>query len=182
MCLVILLLALGWATELMPMGKRGPNLAQALAIVSVVAINVAIQPVQLGLRILIVETCHSNHQTLASAWAARMTGVGNILAQVVGSLDTTKLKPVLSSSQSKNMCLITSMGLVLNMLVLISLYRWMRTRCFGLKMRAILKSQLVKFYMYGNNFPVKFLRFGRFNSFHGWGGFPSSFIQLREWY
>ncbi|KAJ5967985.1 MFS general substrate transporter [Penicillium viridicatum] len=90
-----------------------------MAVVSVVALNISVQPVQLGLRTLIVKTCHPDQQTLASAWAAQMTGGGNIIAQMAGSVDLSRLKPLFTESQLKNMCLIASLGLMLTLLTLI---------------------------------------------------------------
>ncbi|PWY96345.1 MFS general substrate transporter [Aspergillus sclerotioniger CBS 115572] len=122
-CLIIALLALGWAPDLVHLGKRGPVLGKAVAITAIVALNIAIQPVQLGLRTLIIETCSPDQQTLASAWAARMTGAGNIIAQFAGSVDTRKLSLVLTGSQFKNLCLITAFSLMLTIFVLAFILR-----------------------------------------------------------
>lgn len=48
-----------------------------------------------------------------------MTGGGNIIAQMAGSVDLSRLKPLFTESQLKNMCLIASFGLMLTLLTLI---------------------------------------------------------------
>ena len=122
-CLIITLLALGWAPDLVYLGKRGPILGKIVAIAAIVALNIAVQPVQLGLRTLIIETCSPDQQTLASAWAARMIGAGNIIAQFAGSVDTRKLSLVLTGSQFKNLCLLTAFSLMLTIFVLAFILR-----------------------------------------------------------
>ncbi|KAF2797472.1 MFS general substrate transporter [Melanomma pulvis-pyrius CBS 109.77] len=56
------------------------------AILALVILNVAIQPLQFGIRALIVDACPSEQQSIASAWAGRFTGIGNIVAYIASSL------------------------------------------------------------------------------------------------
>lgn len=109
------LLGLGWAPDLA--GKRS-GLAKGLVILFIFTLNFAVQPVQLGLRVLIIEHCYPEQQAMASAWAARMTGIGNILAQLIGSMDTTKLRAFMTASQFKNLCVLTAISLILTVLAL----------------------------------------------------------------
>lgn len=65
-----------------------------LAILAVFAINIGIQPVQMGLRALLVDTCVPEQQAQANAWAARITGLGNIVGFLAGVIDLTQLLPM----------------------------------------------------------------------------------------
>ncbi|KAI8936765.1 hypothetical protein NX059_006012 [Plenodomus lindquistii] len=67
-------------------GSRQASVTRTTAIISVVLLNVAIQPLQLGLRSLSVDSCPSEQQAAASAWASRFAGIGNIIGYVLGSL------------------------------------------------------------------------------------------------
>ncbi|USP80823.1 MFS general substrate transporter [Curvularia clavata] len=57
-----------------------------VAIMSIILLNVSIQPLQLGLRSLIVDICPQEQQAMASTWASRFAGVGNIIGYVLGSV------------------------------------------------------------------------------------------------
>jgi solute carrier family 45, member 1/2/4 len=113
--LAMSLLGLGWVPDLTP---QRSGLRRALLVLFICTLNIAIQPVQLGLRVLIIENCRPQQQNTASAWAARMTGIGNILAQLVGSVDTTKLQPLMTNNHFKNLCLMTSFCLVVTAIIL----------------------------------------------------------------
>ncbi|OKL55530.1 hypothetical protein UA08_09217 [Talaromyces atroroseus] len=113
--LAISLIGLGWAPDLM---ETSGILSRTLLVLFICTLNIAVQPVQLGLRVLIIENCRPQQQNTASAWAARMTGIGNILAQLVGSVDTTKLQPFMTANHFKNLCLLTSICLALTTIIL----------------------------------------------------------------
>lgn len=55
-------------------------------ITCIILLNISIQPLQSGVRALIVDVCPSEQQSIASAWAGRFTGIGNILGYMLGSL------------------------------------------------------------------------------------------------
>lgn len=55
-------------------------------IICIALLNLSIQPLQSGLRALIVDVCPSEQQSIASAWAGRFTGMSNILGYILGSL------------------------------------------------------------------------------------------------
>ncbi|KAL9085896.1 MAG: hypothetical protein Q9165_007379 [Trypethelium subeluteriae] len=59
---------------------------QAGTIICVTMLNLSMQPLQLGLRALIVDACPADQQSSASAWAGRFTGIANILGYILGSL------------------------------------------------------------------------------------------------
>ncbi|KAJ5992637.1 MFS general substrate transporter [Penicillium sp. IBT 35674x] len=109
--LIVSLLGLGWAPDLK---EQKSELAKALMVLFIYTLNISVQPVQLGLRILIIESCRPEQQTMASAWVVRMIGMGNILAQLAGSVDTTKLRPFTTGIHFKDLCLLTSIGLIVS--------------------------------------------------------------------
>ncbi|KAG9194332.1 hypothetical protein G6011_04367 [Alternaria panax] len=59
---------------------------RALAILSIIILNISIQPLQLALRSLSIDCCPREQQSMASAWASCFAGVGNIVGYVLGSL------------------------------------------------------------------------------------------------
>ncbi|KAI2899716.1 hypothetical protein CBS11852_3283 [Aspergillus niger] len=108
--LVASLLGLGWAPDLK---EQSSEIAKALVLFFICTLNLAVQPVQLGLRVLIIELCRPEQQIMASAWVTRMIGIGNIIAQLAGSIDTTKLRPFTTGYHFKDLCLLTSIGLII---------------------------------------------------------------------
>ncbi len=84
-----------------------------LAVVWIYALNVSIQPLQAGIRALIVENCPAHQQTQASAWASGMVGIGNIVGYISGF---TKLPDLFDSAvltQFQALCLIASLSLLI---------------------------------------------------------------------
>ncbi|KAF2691800.1 MFS general substrate transporter [Lentithecium fluviatile CBS 122367] len=55
-------------------------------IICITLLNLCIQPLQSGLRALVIDVCPSEQQSIASAWAGRFTGISNILGYILGSL------------------------------------------------------------------------------------------------
>ena len=92
--IIVSVLFLAWAQELVHRvvvafgGSVGTPTTQTLvllfATIWVYGLNLAIQPVQFGLRSLIVENCPSHQQPQASTYASLMTGVGNIIGYFFG--------------------------------------------------------------------------------------------------
>lgn len=62
------------------------TVTQSVAILSVMLLNVSIQPLQLGLRSLNIDICPREQQSMASAWTSRFASVGNIIGYILGSL------------------------------------------------------------------------------------------------
>lgn len=124
---ILSLLVMAWAPSLSILntnvanGDLGATLFEShptrlgitLTVLSVFSLQAAIQPTQIGLRALIVDMCSAHQQNAASAWAARMIGVGNVLGQMAGSSDLTGLLPsTMSIDQFQIMCTITSIALL----------------------------------------------------------------------
>ncbi|KAF1956434.1 hypothetical protein CC80DRAFT_525863 [Byssothecium circinans] len=66
--------------------SMAPSIMQYWAVFWITLLNVGIQSMQSGIRSLIVDVCPSKQQSIASAWAGRFTGLGNILGYLLGSL------------------------------------------------------------------------------------------------
>ncbi|CAI6335255.1 unnamed protein product [Periconia digitata] len=77
------LLTLAWVGSI---GGSNAMIVQAAAIICILVLNVSMQPLQAGLRALIVDVCPKEQQSVASAWAGRLAGGSNILGYVFGSL------------------------------------------------------------------------------------------------
>ncbi|KAF2636957.1 MFS general substrate transporter [Massarina eburnea CBS 473.64] len=66
--------------------SMAPMIMKYWAVFWITFLNVGIQSMQSGIRSLIVDVCPPEQQSLASAWAGRFTGLGNILGYLLGSL------------------------------------------------------------------------------------------------
>lgn len=66
--------------------KSVETMIQIGAIVCITLLNFSMQPLQSGLRALIVDVCPSEQQNFASAWAGRFTSISNILGYILGSV------------------------------------------------------------------------------------------------
>lgn len=75
------------------------------------ALNVAIQPVQMGLRALICEACPSRQKVQATACASVITGIGNVLGYASGLLNLPHVLPWFGDTQFKCLCVIASLAL-----------------------------------------------------------------------
>ena len=92
--IVLSMLFLAWAEELVHLfvnprsGDAGVQSSKTLLIsfatLCIYGLNIAIQPVQAGLRSLIVENCPLHQQSQASTYASVMTGLGNIIGYLFG--------------------------------------------------------------------------------------------------
>ena len=74
-------------------------------------LNVSIQPVQAGVRSLIVDCCPPKQQVQASAYASRITGIGSILGYCSGFISLPDVAPWLGDTQFKGLSVIASIAL-----------------------------------------------------------------------
>ena len=119
---IVAMLALAWVEEIFDGATKALTKASSkeagrpfvilMAIFWIYALNICIQPLQAGLRTLIIENCPAHQQTQASAWASGMTGVGNIVGYLAGF---TTLPDIISKhlTQFQCLCLIASLSLVI---------------------------------------------------------------------
>ncbi|KAF8859876.1 hypothetical protein BDZ45DRAFT_713925 [Acephala macrosclerotiorum] len=80
----------------------------AFAVFWIYVLNISIQPLQVGLRALVVENCPSHQQAQANAWASFMTGAGNILGYLVGFSPLPGFIDSLCQTQFQGLCLLAS--------------------------------------------------------------------------
>ena len=88
------------------------NLVLACAITLVYFLNISIQPVQMGIRALLIENSPQSRQSVTSAWASYLTGVGSILGYISGVVDLPRLFSSLSLTQFQLLTIIASCALV----------------------------------------------------------------------
>ena len=118
---VVAMLALAWVEEIFDGATRvltnasskeaGRPFVILTAIFWIYVLNIFIQPLQAGLRTLIIENCPAHQQMQASAWASSMTGIGNIVGYLAGF---ATLPNIISNhlTQFQCLCLIASLSLV----------------------------------------------------------------------
>lgn len=114
LCLIIL----GWTSELVDMFVSNTDLKKpctiALAVLSIYAVDFAINAVQSSCRSLIVDTLPISKQQLGSAWASRMIGVGHLVGYAIGTMDLPSIfGKALGDSQLKQLCLIAAVFFLL---------------------------------------------------------------------
>ena len=118
---VISMLCLAWIEELVYGISRAPDyrtsgtqhLVISIAIFLIYILNISIQPLQAGLRTLIVENCPTHQQAQASAWAGAMTGVGNIVGYLSGFTALPDLLASKTLTQFQCLCVIASASLLI---------------------------------------------------------------------
>ncbi|KAI9721373.1 MAG: hypothetical protein M1828_005233 [Chrysothrix sp. TS-e1954] len=108
---------LGWATEIVHSivgDSTADNFyAICLAVVSIYAIDFAINVVQWSCRGLVIDTLPTAKQQHGSAWSGRMTAIGHLIGYLIGSLNLkTILGTSLGSTQFKQLTVISAFALI----------------------------------------------------------------------
>ncbi|KAL2835094.1 hypothetical protein BDW59DRAFT_137098 [Aspergillus cavernicola] len=111
------LLVLGWTTEIVNAfvqdTEKAARATIALAVLSIYAVDFAINVVQACARSLIVDTLPIPSQQAGSAWATRMSAVGQLIGYVFGSLDTVSIfGTAIGDTQFKQMTVIAALALL----------------------------------------------------------------------
>ncbi|KAL4783550.1 hypothetical protein BJX76DRAFT_357937 [Aspergillus varians] len=111
------LLVLGWTTEIVGVfikdAEKAPRATIALAVLSIYAVDFSINVVQACARSLIVDTLPIPSQQAGSAWATRMSAVGQLIGYVIGSLDTVSIfGTAFGDTQFKQMTVIAALALL----------------------------------------------------------------------
>jgi solute carrier family 45 protein 1/2/4 len=119
--IIISLLGQAWVPDIisgvtgafgMAEGNRtSANATAATVVLCVIALYVAIQPVQGCLRALIVDSCVKGQQEAANAWAGRIISISNVWSYMCGYIDLTSWFPCFGNTQFKVLCSITSIWL-----------------------------------------------------------------------
>ena len=111
------LFVLGWTAQIVGLFVSEPGLAKActiaLAVVSIYALDFAINAVQSSCRSLIVDTLPISKQQIGSAWASRMVAGGGLIGYAVGTIDLPGLLgKTFGDTQFKQLCLIAAIFFV----------------------------------------------------------------------
>ena len=124
---IISMLALAWVENIFYVSTNsvGGHLKQStlqslvvvLATFWIYALNISIQPLQAGIRALIVENCPTHQQNQASAWASRMIGAGNVVGYLSGSVSLPEIFLSFHLAQFQGLCLIASLSLVATVII-----------------------------------------------------------------
>ncbi|KAH8678358.1 major facilitator superfamily domain-containing protein [Xylariales sp. PMI_506] len=82
------------------------------AILGTTALNASIQPLQGGLRALLVDASPPHQLAIANAWASRLTSVASVLGYLAGFLDLNGPSSPLGISQFRVLCLFSATAIV----------------------------------------------------------------------
>lgn len=111
---IISTLALAFFTTPLSGDAHGPRkLIILLAVTLIYAMNISIQPVQAGLRALIIENCPAHQQTQAAAWTSVLMGIGNVLGYLCGFTVLPEFLRLRGLTQFQCLCLIASLALAI---------------------------------------------------------------------
>ncbi|KAF7865923.1 hypothetical protein EAF04_006087 [Stromatinia cepivora] len=118
---IICILALPWTTDLItylftlfggsPFSRGAMICKGFMSAAWIWALNIAIQPVQGGLRAIIVDCVPPKQQVRACAYASSAAGIGSILGYTAGYVSLPKYLPWLGDTQLKGLCLVASVAL-----------------------------------------------------------------------
>lgn len=124
---VACMMALPWTRETVelfcgafggnPYGRAVVIVTQVLAAFWIWCMQIAIQPLQCGIRALIVDQCPQDQQVLASAYAGRVVGIGSILGYSTAFINLPLILPLLGNTQFKALCLVSSVGVILTVAI-----------------------------------------------------------------
>lgn len=89
----------------------------ALANMFMFCLFAAIQPVQGGIRALIVDVCPSHQQQEANAWVSRITAVASVCGYLSAFTDLSQHFSYLGSTQFEILTILASLGLALTLLL-----------------------------------------------------------------
>ncbi|EAW09442.1 putative sucrose transporter [Aspergillus clavatus NRRL 1] len=113
LCLIVL----GWTTEIVSLfvkdAERAKSVTVAVAVLSIYAVDFAINIVQACCRSLIVDTLPIPLQQAGSAWATRMSAIGQLIGYAIGSIDTVSIfGGAIGDTQFKQMTVIAALSLL----------------------------------------------------------------------
>jgi solute carrier family 45 protein 1/2/4 len=100
-----------------PMGPNSKFVTKFVAAMIISFLKISLQPVQCGIRALIVDCCPENQQHQASAYASRVIGVGSILGYCSGFVNFPAIFPFLGNTQFQVLSVLCCVCLVLTVLL-----------------------------------------------------------------
>lgn len=125
--ITISLLALAWDEAIIhglvkalggdPQSSGVRMLVVVIAVFWIYVLDISIQPLQGGFRVLIVENCPAHQQSQASAWASRMVGFGNLVGYISGFAVLPRLFLFTGMTQFQALCLIASFSVLITVII-----------------------------------------------------------------
>ena len=109
LCLILL----GWTKEIVGIFTTSKSVVIVTAVLSIYALDFAINVVQACCRSIIVDVLPTAQQQTGSAWAARLSASGHVFGFLVGTLPLVDVLPLWlgGDTQFKKMCLVAILGL-----------------------------------------------------------------------
>ena len=92
-----------------------------MASVLIWGLNISVQPVQMGVRALVVDACPLDQQIQAASYASCITSIGTVFGYALGFVDLPQLLPWLANTEFK--CLSVIASLALSSTVAVTLYK-----------------------------------------------------------
>ncbi|OLL26965.1 General alpha-glucoside permease [Neolecta irregularis DAH-3] len=112
----VALIVLGWTRELVGVftsnEERLARWTAVCAVLSIYAIDFAINAVQGASRAIIVDTLPQQKQHLGNAWAGKMMGFGQIIGCFMGYVKLTSFLSFLGNTQLKIICVLGALSLL----------------------------------------------------------------------
>ncbi|KAH8591380.1 sucrose transporter [Bisporella sp. PMI_857] len=110
------LIVMGWAKEIVghfvEEGELRKTCTILLAVLSIYAVDFAINAVQACCRTLIADTLPISKQQAGSAWASRMVSIGHLVGYIVGTVDLVKIFGTsLGDTQFKKLILVAAFAI-----------------------------------------------------------------------
>lgn len=89
----------------------------AIANILTFFIYFAIQPIQCGIRALIVDVCPTHQQQDANAWISRISGIASVLGYLSAFVDLPRYLSCFGDTQFKNLSVLASLTLAVTILL-----------------------------------------------------------------
>lgn len=88
------------------------TISHVTAIVLICCVHISIQPIQVGMRSLVVDMVPARQQAQATAWTTCLIGFGNMIGFFLGSIDIATLVSTKSISEFQALAIISSIVLL----------------------------------------------------------------------
>ena len=125
-CTIFCMLALACTKDVIELAAKLAGLSgrrnaikttvKILAVFWVYALNVMIQPLQSGIRAMIVDQCPAHQQVQASAWASRFTSAGSVFTCALGFTYLPGWLPI-GNTQFKSLAVVATISLTIPVLM-----------------------------------------------------------------
>lgn len=174
--IVIALVGYAWSPELAALisgpgesqaaaSAAAARLAQLSALFFFVALNVSVQPVQSGLRALVVDKCHASQQIEANAWASRINHIAGMISYLAAASDVAGVFPV-GSTQLQALVVLSIIVVIGSLSVTCCMVTESRKTDFTVKKQAAGEGVLAAWKLL--SLPLRRIYFAQFFSWFAW--------------